>query len=77
MIFASSHTPYSEVSEEIPGFAAKWGIIFWGGVYIILASNILENAAAPTPVTLSHLRASWPLASWCLVHSNQIYLLLN
>ena len=27
MIFASSHTSYLEVSEEIPGFASKWGII--------------------------------------------------
>ena len=28
------------------------------------ASNILENAAAPTPVAFGHLRASRPTAGW-------------
>ena len=40
------------------------GVPNLGWAYDEKASNILENAAAPTPVAFGHLRASRPLAGW-------------
>merc|ERR1712016_536403 len=64
-------TAYLVLGDQIPNFRRQLrGFPFWFFIHAKAspntirpkASNILENAAAPTPVAFGHLRASRPSA---------------